>query len=130
MKKISPNIMSNLRREFHPNRFSDMSPKMAFLVGGILGEDWARCPNHSEVINPGHLSITSDGYLLSCHGQCFIGSATDWDRNLANLLKLVTMTEGEREAWDTLYNSKVTDWRQGGNAYSRQQPEGGVNDES
>lgn len=123
MEKISANLMANLRHELHPRRFTEMSPRMAFLVGGILGEDWVRCTNHSQTVNPGQLNITTDGYLLSCDGNCFIGSAVDWDRNVTDLLAAAALTEGERKAWDVLYDSKVTDWRRGGNAYSRQQPE-------
>lgn len=110
-------VDSKLVEKLHPRRFTGMSPRMAFLVGGILGQRWATCPRHRT--SSGNLSITSDGYLLACEGNCFIGSVEDWERNLTELLQVADLTTEERAEWEALYASKVTDWRAGGNAYAR-----------
>jgi len=91
-----------LVEKLHPKRFTDMSPKMAAIVGCILGESWTT-PGVTD------LSITSDGCVV-CF-ESFIGSVEDFDRNIENLLVAADLTNEERKEFDTHYNNRVTDWR-------------------
>lgn len=97
-------IRDMLVQKLHPGRFSDMSPKMAAIVGAVLGEDWARP-------RLGGLSITSDGFVVS--GHHFLGDVSDLERNIHNLLEVAGLTDAERSEWDRLYSQNVSDWRVG-----------------
>ena len=102
-------VYRSLVAKLYPGRFTAMSPRMASLVGGILGQNWARCFMHGW--GNGRLFITSDGCLLACRGNCFIGSAEDWESNLARLFEVAELTDGERKVWDGMYAAKVADGR-------------------
>ena len=88
----------------HPRRFTEMSPRMAAIVGYVLGEHWTE----PEIA---WLSVSSDGYVSS--DAHFIGSGQDFDRNIANLLDAAELTEAQRREWHALYCTKVDDWRNG-----------------
>ena len=91
-----------LANKLHPTQFSDMSPKLGAIVACILGENWTS-PRLS------HLSITSDGFVLSGHN--FLGSAYDLGRNIDNLLEVADLTKEETRVFWELYACNVTDWR-------------------
>jgi len=89
------------------------SPKMAALVGAIIGHDYgARDPRGGQFSS---LSITSDGFLIAAttshESGAFVGSADDFKRNLDLLLETAKLTKTEREEFDALYRRNVTDWR-------------------
>ncbi len=86
-----------------------MSGKMAAIVGYILDEEWTN-PSLQE------MAITSDGFVMAgVKGDCrmneFIGSVSDLERNVNNLLNVAELTEAERKEWDRLYRARITDWR-------------------
>ncbi len=91
-----------LARKLHPERFTDMSGKMAAIVGYILGESWTE-----PAITA--LSVTSDGFVTT--ESEFMGEAADLDRNLLNLLIAAELTPDERAEFERLYRERVDDWR-------------------
>ena len=50
--------MPTLSDKLHPQRYPNMSGKMAAVVGYILGEEWSK-PRIAELV------ITSDGWVLA-----------------------------------------------------------------
>lgn len=98
-----------LTEKLHPGRFPGMSPKMAAIVGYILGETFTR-PALVE------LSVTSDGFVLGrTEGDCglneWIGSASDLERNWSELLAVADLTEAEANVARAMYTLRLTDWR-------------------
>ena len=91
-----------LASKLHPERFTDMSGKMAAIVGHILGESWTE-PAIAA------LSVTSDGFVTT--ESEFMGEAADLDRNLLNLLVAAELTPDERAEFERLYRERVDDWR-------------------
>lgn len=100
--------MTMLAQKLHPDRFTAMSPKMAAIVGYILGEAWTE-PTIED------LNITSDEFVvaLTSVGDDIIGSASDLERNLFNLIKAAELTDKESQEFLRLCRGKVTDWRRG-----------------
>lgn len=89
------------------------SPMMTALVGALIGHDFsARDPRGGKL---GHLSITSDGFLIadttSHETGAFIGTAADFERNLAAILKDADLTEEEQAQFSVLKARNLTDWR-------------------
>ena len=98
-----------ISKKLHPSRFTEMSPKMAAIVGCIIGE---RFTNPSLV----ELSITSDGYVLGRReGDCglneWIGSADDLERNWKALIEVANLTVEEVNQAQARYHSVIIDWR-------------------
>lgn len=91
-----------LASKLRPERFTDMSGKMAAIVGYILGESWTE----PEIVA---LSVTSDGYVTT--DAEFFGEAADLDRNILNLLVAADLTPDERAEFERLYRERVDDWR-------------------
>ena len=91
-----------LTSKLQPDRFSEMSGKMAAIVAYILGESWT----DPEIAA---LSVTSDGFVLT--DAEFFGEAADLDRNLLNLLVAAEVTPDERADFERLYRERVDDWR-------------------
>jgi hypothetical protein len=91
-----------LTDKLHPDRFSEMSGKMAAIVGYILGESWTE----PEIAA---LSVTTDGFVMT--DAEFFGEAADLDRNLLNLLVAAEVTPEERVNFERLYRERVDDWR-------------------
>ncbi len=91
-----------LHHKLHPRRFPGMSPKMAAMVGYILGQEWTS----PSLIT---LSITSDGFLVSM--EHFLGSATDLEDNLTRLFKAANLSREEQEYFWSLFRQRVDDWR-------------------
>ncbi len=92
----------SLATKLHPESFSEMSGKMAAIVGYILGESWT-------VPEIAALSVTSDGYVMT--DAEFFGEASDLDRNLLNLLVAAEVTAEERIEFERRYRERVDDWR-------------------
>lgn len=98
-----------LSKKLHPSRFTEMSPKMAAIVGCIIGEKFT---NPSLV----ELSVTSDGYVLGrqerdCGLNEWIGSVRDLERNLSHLVVCADLTPEESEELWQRYEAIVKDWR-------------------
>jgi hypothetical protein len=91
-----------LTEKLNPDRFSEMSGKMAAIVAYILAESWTE----PEITA---LSVTSDGFVLT--DAEFFGEAADLDRNLLNLLVAADVTREERSEFERLYRERVDDWR-------------------
>ena len=92
-----------LAQKLHPGRYTEMSAKMAAIVGYVVGEEWT-----TPTINS--LAITSDGFVVSMNN--FIGTASDLEQNVGRLLDMADLTDEELAEWEHLYQMKVTDWRQ------------------
>jgi len=91
-----------LAEKLRPDRFTEMSGKMAAIVGYILGESWTE-PHISA------LSVTSDGFVTT--ESEFLGEAADLDRNILNLLVAADLSVEERAEFERLYRERVDDWR-------------------
>jgi hypothetical protein len=91
-----------LAEKLHPSRFSEMSGKMAAIIGYVLGESW------TEPAISG-LSVTSDGFVTT--ESDFLGEAADLDRNILNLLAAAELSDDERSEFEFLYRERVDDWR-------------------
>ena len=91
------------------------SPRMAAIVGAIIGHDYGVRDNKGGRLTG--LSITSDGFVTaqstaSDGGGAFIGSAYDLDRNLADYrFTLAGVDDEDAEEFDKLYNQNVRNWR-------------------
>lgn len=110
MKKM-PNediTLRELKDRLHPRRFPGMSPKMAFIVGAIIGEDWAKGPR-GETSPGSHFSITSDGFVVC--GSMFIGDVEDFNGNLERLEQAAKLNEEQRILFAKRKAAVVTDWR-------------------
>jgi hypothetical protein len=100
-----PSPLECLTVKLHPNRFSDMSPKMASIVGYILGKEW---------VNPqvNGIMVTSDAFVLAqVRGDIgynhFIGAESDLQANWNRLLLVSILTHDERTLANNLYARKV-----------------------
>lgn len=103
---------TSLVNKLNPSRLG-YSPKMAAIVGAILGHDYGSRDRKGYRYDS--LSITSDGFLIGntvpVSSGAFLGSASDFDRNLTMLLADAKLTTDERITFNRLYSSHVTDWR-------------------
>jgi len=101
-----PSALEILALKLHPARFSDMSPKMANIVGYIIGQSWI-----TPQING--LCTTSDGFVLaSTTGDCganhFLGSKDDLHRNWTGLLNAANdLASDERKLAESLFAQRV-----------------------
>ena len=90
------------------------SPKLTAIVGAIIGHDYGVRDGVRGGRLTGGLAITSDGYVTaqstaSDDGGAFIGTASDLARNLAAWK--ADLSAEDRETFERLYASRVTDWR-------------------
>lgn len=99
----------DLQEKLHPRLFPGMSPKMAAIVGYIIG---ARCTDPAIA----ELVVTADGFLLArqegdigCND--FLGDASDLERNWARLLECAKLDSTMRQKAQAAYDAAVTDWR-------------------
>lgn len=100
-----PDPVDALKVKLNPRRFSAMSPKMAAIVGYIIGESWV-----SPAITG--LMVTSDGFLLASRTgdigyNAFIGAESDLKRNWQDLLTVAGLNNQEGNAAEALYAAKV-----------------------
>ena len=91
-----------LAEKLNPNRFSNMSGKMAAIVGAIIGNKFTEPEMHG-------LAISSDGYVTSM--ETFIGTAIDLEDNIERLLEAAELSEEERNEFARLFYVNVNDWR-------------------
>jgi hypothetical protein len=101
-----------LAERINPRRYG-FSPKMSALVGAIIGHDYGVRDRKGGQL--GHLSITSDGYIIAAstahESGAFVGAADDLDENLRKLFHDAKLTEPERAEFFRRYSANVTDWR-------------------
>lgn len=102
-------MTTELSVKLHPDRFSNMSGKMAGILGFVLGESWSK-PKIAE------LHVTADGFLLARDSHdvgcnSFIGSISDWDANLSRLFSVAEVTPEEEKDFSDMWSAKVKDWR-------------------
>jgi len=85
------------------------SPKMVAIYEAL-----AHVPGEKRVVSPsfGGFSITSDGYVVSA--EHFLGSAEEFEQNLRGLCEHFE----EPELFESLVRG-ISDWRSGGNAWSK-----------
>lgn len=105
--------MPTLAEKLNPRKLG-YSPKMAAIVGALIGTDYGVTSERIGRLT-GEFNITSDGFVVaSCEHHAsgaFIGAAADFERNIIQLLKDAQLTEAERSEFWLQYSSKVRDWR-------------------
>lgn len=97
----------------NPRNFN-FSPKMAALIGAIIGHDYGVRDARGGRLTS--LSITSDGFVTcgstaSSGGGAFIGDGDDLDRNIAEWK--AELSAEDRAEFDRLYKARVLDYRPG-----------------
>jgi hypothetical protein len=101
-----------LAERINPLKYN-CSPLMAAIVGAIIGHDYgARGPRGGKLTG---ISITSDGFVIasttSHDSGAFIGTASNFTRNLQQLLLDANLTAEEQKLFATLYREHVSYWR-------------------
>lgn len=91
------NRPEGLEEKLNPRRFSNMSSKMAALVGWILAEEYTN-PSIAELV------VTSDGYLMAritndTGFNHLIGKMSDFEHNVNNLLSCTPDLTDKDKAW-------------------------------
>ena len=101
-------------QKLHPGRFPNMSPKMAAIVGYLLGEQFT-------VPELEGLCVTSDGYCVghtkgNVDESYFLGTFEDLERNWRELvgLKEVGLSEEEEIHCLKLLQTRITRFDGGG----------------
>ncbi|MCC7291849.1 MAG: hypothetical protein IT449_07300 [Phycisphaerales bacterium] len=97
--------MNTLAQKLHPDRFTEMSPFMAAIVGYVLGESWTN-PAIAEVT----VSETEDlVYVRKAGSAGFDGlqSLTDLRNNWNRLLDAAGLTPEERREAVGLFNERI-----------------------
>jgi len=95
----------SLAEKLHPSRFTEISPKMAAIVGYVLGEKWT---------NPSIVSMTttSDEFVMAMiEGDIgyneFIGSLRETGDNFDCLIEAAGLTREEQDEAVLLFNEKI-----------------------
>jgi hypothetical protein len=107
-QKCKASVHKDLVAKLHPRRFPGMSPKMAALVGYLLGEPF------TEPAVSG-LHVTSDRMVLAEHkgevgANDFIGAFSDLQANWNRLLAAADdLTDAERAMAGDIFVEKVHD---------------------
>lgn len=97
--------MTALAQKLHPDRFTEMSPFMAAVVGFVLGEAWTD-PAIAEIT----VSESEDlVYVRKAGGVGFDGvqSLTDLRNNWNRLLDAAGLTPDERREAVRLFNQRI-----------------------
>lgn len=99
----------SLSKKLNPAGFTEMSPKMAAIVGYIIDAKFTN-PSITD------LCITGDGFVLAQQEgdiglNQFIGNVDDLERNWNTLLDVAQLSNGERTKAKALYSMRITDWR-------------------
>jgi hypothetical protein len=101
-----------LAEKLNPRKFG-FSPKMAALLGAILGHDYGVTDSRGGRLIS--LSITSDGFVIcgsTAHESgAFVGEVSDLERNLEALLEAAHLDVSEAIAFERVYASRVQDDR-------------------
>ena len=87
--------VDEVAQKLHPARFPNMSPRMAAIVGYLMGKEYTT-PTISG------LCVTSDGYCLAQHAgdigfNDFIGEYSEVERNWRNLVGITEVGLSEQE---------------------------------
>lgn len=95
-----------LIEKLRPERFTEMSGKMAAIVGYILGERFTD-PAISELV------VTSDGFVLAqSEGEVgandLIGTEADLNRNLLDLIGAAGLTDEEAREFGRLQRERIS----------------------
>lgn len=97
--------MTTLAQKLHPDRFTEMSPFMAAIVGYVFGESWT-----DPAIAKISVSETEDlVYVRKAGGVGFDGvqSLTDLRNNWNRLLDAADLTPDERRDAVRLFNQRI-----------------------
>jgi hypothetical protein len=101
-----------LAEKLNPHKLG-FSPKMAALLGAILGHDYGVTDSRGGRLTS--LSITSDGFVICGSTQhesgAFVGEVSDLERNLEFLLEAAHLDVSEAIAFERVYASRVQDYR-------------------
>jgi hypothetical protein len=94
-----------LIEKLRPDRFTEMSGKMAAIVGYILDEQFSD-PAISELV------VTSDGYVLAqTKGEVgandMIGEEADLNRNLLTLIEAAGLSDEEIREFGRLQRERI-----------------------
>lgn len=94
-----------LIEKLNPKRFTAMSPKMASIVGYILGQEWVKPQVNSLV-------VTSDGFVMAqVKGDIgynhFVGAESDLKNNWGELLHVADLGPDEYSLAKKLFAEKV-----------------------
>jgi hypothetical protein len=104
--------VAKLAEKLNP-RVHGFSPKMAALVGAMIGFDYGVRDDKGGHIGP--LSITSDGFVIAAsdvhESGAFLGDFREIDKNLKLLLADANLTAAERKEFNRLYKKNVLDLR-------------------
>ena len=97
--------MKDLIAKLNPNRFPGMSPKMAAIVGYILGQEWTN-PYITE------LQVTSDNFVLSGINTDPLlnrieGRLDELQDNWNRLLAVAGLTNAEMQTANGLFAAKI-----------------------
>ena len=102
-------MRNQLVTKLRPDRFTAMSGRMAAIVGYILDERFSD-PAISELV------VTSDGFVLAqSEGEVgangLIGSETDLNRNLLDLITAAGLSAEEIEEFGRLQRKRIPRYR-------------------
>jgi hypothetical protein len=102
---LGQDTLVSLKKKLNPSRFAGMSPKMAAIVGYIIGEKYTH-PYIESMVS------TSDGAILARETcdfgyNVFIGSTRDLWRNWSNLCAVAELNFEELELARLLYLKKI-----------------------
>jgi len=105
--------ITKLAERMNP-RAAGFSPKMTAILGAIIGHDYGGVDSRGGRLTS--ICISSDGFVTagstsSDGGGAFLGSASDLERNLANLLDALHLNESEALAFERVYADRVQDYR-------------------
>lgn len=98
-------MKDRLVAKLHPDRFTEMSGKMAAVVGYILDERFTE-PAISELV------VTSDGFVLArtegiVGDDEIVGTEADLDRNLLDLISAAGLTDEEVAEFGRLQRGRI-----------------------
>jgi hypothetical protein len=97
--------MLSLVEKLHPNRFTEMSPFMAAIVGYVLGQSWTK----PEIVEVAVSEAENLVYIRKADATGFGGlqSLEDMRNNWNRLLDAAGLTPEERSEAVRLFNLKI-----------------------
>lgn len=102
--------LQSLIAKFHPSKHPQMSPKMAFILGLILNQEWANTGGDNPVsCVHSSMSITSDGFIII--NGCFVGDYSDFLRNVNSLFNFTRCSKNEQKVFWNLFDQRVTNYQ-------------------
>jgi len=105
MSTVDEQVVMALREKLDPHRFPDMSPKMAAIVGHIVGEQLG----DAAIVE---MTVTSDNFVLARVDDDpgfneFIGAFSDLVANWTALLDVAGLTAAERHEAEMLFTTAL-----------------------